>query len=122
MTLIYFRSEEFYCPCGCSEDGMKMDQGLLASLDFVRHRLGEPVIINSGFRCGTHNIEINGHPESKHLRGEAADIRVTSAAYRFNLLNNLLLAGFIRIGIGKTFIHVESISPSETGLIWVYDD
>ena len=42
----------------------------------LRDYLGEPVIINSGYRCPALNMAVNGRTSSQHLRGMAADINV----------------------------------------------
>lgn len=55
----------------------------LAALENICRRLGEPlrrqfgpIYINSGFRCETVNIGVHGVGNSKHLSGEALDIRL----------------------------------------------
>ncbi len=47
-------------------------------LEPLREHAGTPVYINSGYRCRKLNDKVNGSPNSQHLRGEAADIRVPS--------------------------------------------
>ncbi|PCI59465.1 MAG: peptidase M15 [Kordiimonadales bacterium] len=42
-------------------------------LEPARALLGAPLVITSGFRCGTLNRLIGGAPQSQHLYGEAAD-------------------------------------------------
>lgn len=45
-------------------------------LDSVRSRLGEPIVITSGYRSPTLNKAVGGVNNSKHLLGIAVDIRV----------------------------------------------
>ena len=47
-----------------------------AMLQVIRDHFGQPVIVNSGFRCAALNRAVGGSRRSQHLRGEAADIRV----------------------------------------------
>ena len=70
----HFTREEFECKCGCGFD--TVDAELLDVLEEVRVWFEEPVTINSGCRCVTHNENEGGKPNSQHLYGRAADIVV----------------------------------------------
>jgi zinc D-Ala-D-Ala carboxypeptidase len=48
-------------------------RGTAQGLEVVRLRLGAPIIIMSGYRCGALNAEIGGAANSQHMVGEAAD-------------------------------------------------
>jgi len=52
------------------------------------------------------------------MKGLASDIRYTSSSECFKILNGLILAGFRRIGIYKTFIHVDIDQDKVQGVIW----
>ena len=43
-------------------------------LDPAREKLGEPITINSGYRCFKLNKAVGGVPTSQHTTGEAADL------------------------------------------------
>lgn len=45
-------------------------------LEPLRIAMNEPIMINSGFRCGTLNALVGGVYNSNHLYGYAADIRI----------------------------------------------
>lgn len=47
-------------------------------LEPVREHFNNPVIITSGFRSPELNEAVGGKPDSQHLFGEAADIRVAN--------------------------------------------
>lgn len=47
-------------------------------LEPLRKELGQPVHINSGFRCPKLNTAVGGVAKSQHQYGQAADIRVLS--------------------------------------------
>jgi len=44
-------------------------------LDYWRDLLGAPQIVNSGYRSPRHNHTVGGAPQSRHLWGDAVDLR-----------------------------------------------
>ena len=113
----YFEMSEFDCKCGCGKNNINPD--LLGRLDRAREKAGVPFIINSGCRCESHNKNVGGSPTSPHLDGFAADIKVTGSGERFTILA-ALLTEFNRVGIGGTFIHVDSDHARPVKVVWVY--
>jgi len=73
----YFTLNEFKCKCGKCQipEGVPSDQ-LIDILTDIREHFGCPVIINSGYRCPSHNARIGGAKKSQHTIGSAADIVV----------------------------------------------
>ena len=55
-------------------------------LDPLREAWGDPIHVNSGYRCPELNNAVGGAPNSQHQRGEAADITVGSQAGNRRLL------------------------------------
>lgn len=47
-------------------------------LEPVRQHFGEPLYVNSGYRCEYVNKLVGGVPYSQHMKGEAADVTVHS--------------------------------------------
>jgi len=115
----YFKYHEFDSP-DVDGSGQMMDAEILSMLDTAREIYGKPMAINSGFRTEEHNQEVGGTENSSHLRGLAADIKCTTSADRYDLLDSLFKAGFNRIGIAKTFIHVDIDPDKPPFLIWTY--
>lgn len=113
---IYFSRNEFECPC-CKI--CFMNHVFLRKLTQARFRANVPFIINSGYRCHSHNKEVGGLPESTHLGGIACDIRCTTNSMRCKIVFGLICAGFTRIGISNTFIHVDNSSTLPNS-IWLY--
>ncbi len=111
-----FHSAEFACKCGCG--GNTISQSLVDMLQGIRDRLGR-VDITSGYRCEAHNKAVGGVPNSAHTKGLAVDIACSVGADRYALLDTVFVAGFYRIGIAKSFIHVD-IDDSKPGSVWVY--
>jgi len=66
-----FSRHEFRCPC-CGRGVVSL--ALVLALEDVRSLYGRPVRITSGWRCQTHNREVGGHPQSRHMVGCAADL------------------------------------------------
>ena len=47
-------------------------------LDPLREHYGQPIIINSGYRCDKRNKAVGGAATSQHKLGQAADIRTVA--------------------------------------------
>jgi len=113
----YFKKIEFVCPC-CGR--CEMDKELIWKLDLLRELVGEPLIIESGYRCERHNKAVGGAPNSAHLRGKAVDIRCTNSLLRYKILNYAFYIRFIRIGIAKNFVHIDIDRSLPHPRIWLY--
>ena len=117
-ALLHFDMSEFMCSCGCR--GNDMDSRFLGKLDYARAQAGVPFVINSGYRCATHNKTVGGKPTSAHTTGHAVDIAVANSHQRFKILEALIRANFQRIGIAKTFIHVDDDQTKPKEVTWLY--
>ena len=115
----YFKLEEFDSPDEPGS-GKRMHKEIMHMLDAVRKKLGKPIKINSGYRTVARNKKIGGVNDSSHLKGLAADISCSNSVDRFKLLNLLLEAGFNRIGIAKSFIHIDIDKTKSQNVIWGY--
>ena len=108
VTLTHFLPSEFRCKCGCGAGMERMDSGFLMKLEEARELAGIPFVLSSAYRCPRHNRKVGGVEDSAHVRGYAADIRCVSSHDRFRLLAALMEAGFRRIELAPTWIHVDS--------------
>lgn len=71
----HFKRQEFLCHCGeCNFEAVDVE--LLIVLEEIRNEFKRRLFINSGCRCQAWNDHIRGCPNSYHLYGMAADIRV----------------------------------------------
>jgi hypothetical protein len=70
----HFRVGEFACHDG--SDRILIAPALVALLQAIRSRYGQPVRISSGYRTEGRNTLVGGSPTSQHLAGTAADIVV----------------------------------------------
>lgn len=75
-----FTIAEFACKgAGCCST-VQIDDKLVEFAQKIRDHFGKPVIINSGYRCATHNKRVGGASGSYHAKGMAADIAVNGVA------------------------------------------
>jgi len=102
-----FSKSEFACKCGCGTNHYNIK--LVYALQELRDLIGKPIIINSAVRCKTHNQNVGGKPNSQHLLGAAADIKIKG-------MSTLILYGYAiqierfkqgGIGLYDTFVHVD---------------
>ena len=114
----YFDMEEFSSP---DEIGSysNMSEDFLSMIENARHIAKTSFVITSGFRTKSHNLRINGNTFSSHLKGLAADIACDNGPKRIKIISGLILAGFKRIGIAKTFIHADT-DGNKPNSIWLY--
>ena len=119
MRLKHFKLSEFDSP-DLPGSGENMSKDFLKLLDKARSKADTPFKINSGYRTPPHNSKVGGKSSSSHLVGKAADIHCTDDALRSKIVEALLEVGFHRIGIAKTFIHVDDDENKNPNRIWVY--
>ena len=113
----YFKINEFNCFC-CGKN--EMNKNFLERLDKAREYATTPFVVSSGYRCQSHNEAVDGSPNSSHMKGLAADIKVRDSGQRYKILMGLIGAGFNRIGIGENFIHVDYDEAKSSNVFWVY--
>ena len=101
----YFKIEEFEDTEGT---GIFMKKDFLEKIDRAREIADIPFIITSGYRTEETNKRVGGVPNSSHLKGLAADIKCNNSIERIKIVRALILAGFTRIGIAKSFIHCDT--------------
>jgi uncharacterized protein YcbK (DUF882 family) len=119
MNLRHFSLSEFDSP-DLPGSGERMCKNFLRKLDKARKLARTPFVINSGYRTDSHNKKVKGSKNSAHLIGKAADIACSNDAKRFLILQALLKVGFTRIGIAKTFIHVDNDESKNSNRTWTY--
>jgi len=119
MNLKYFKLSEFDSP-DKTGSGKNMDSTFLEMLENARENANIPFKINSGFRTKKRNKKIGGVANSSHLKGLAVDIKCVDSRSRFIIINSLLDSGFTRIGVAKTFIHVDLDYNKSPQVIWTY--
>lgn len=102
-----FVSTEFDCKGnGCCSETL-IDEKLVNYLQQIRNHFGRPVIINSGYRCTSHNKAVNGATKSKHLSGMAADIYINGIEPK-EVAKYAESIGIKGIGLYDTFVHIDT--------------
>ena len=107
-----FKSNEFDCHgVGCCSITL-IDTKLVEYLQKIRNHFGQPVTINSGYRCPSHNKAIGGANGSRHTKGEAADIAVKNIAPA-EVAKYAESIGILGIGLYETakdgyFVHIDT--------------
>jgi uncharacterized protein YcbK (DUF882 family) len=119
MDLKYFSLAEFDSPDEPGSGG-KMCCKLLKKLDKIRGDFGSPLRVNSGFRTTEHNALVGGRVGSSHLKGLAADLHCNNSGDRTRLLKAIYSAGIVRVGIGRTFIHIDT-DNKKSAACWLYN-
>lgn len=102
-------------------DGIVPDWDLVMRLDQARAIAQIPFVITSGLRSDEHNARVGGSPGSSHLTGNAVDIRCESSKHRSLIVSALIKAGFDRIGIGSSFVHVDNDRSKPSNVMWLYE-
>ena len=110
----------FGCSCGRPEcDAPKPHPTLIQMLNIMRGLYGVAISVNSGPRCAHHNGEVGGEADSAHLTGEAADLACHGGEARFAMVEAARHAGFKRIGVGFTLVHVDM--ADRPAALWPYE-
>lgn len=108
------------CPCGCGF-GSKVedfDLMLMDYLDKLREMWKKPLRLTSSARCIAHNEVIGGESNSAHMPDQnghcrAVDVSLISGSYdRKQFVMDATEVGFKRIGIAKTFVHIDVAADS----------
>ncbi|QDP68179.1 MAG: putative peptidase M15 [Prokaryotic dsDNA virus sp.] len=97
-----------------------MKPSFMQKLKEARDISSTPFIINSGHRTREHNRRVGGKADSSHLDGFACDIACSNSRQRAIILSSVIRAGFNRIGIGDTFIHVDNDPSKPKNVFWMY--
>ena len=98
---------------------------LACCLEEIRSVINDPMIVTSGYRSGTDNVNAGGVPTSYHLTGDAADFKPRSlslldAMAKLHLCKDRLVLSrklILDSRIGKQHIHVESRRPTDNSEI-----
>lgn len=104
-----FESTEFDCKCKKYCSTTEIDPQLVTYLQKIRDCFGKPVIINSAYRCKKHNKSVGGATYSKHLYGQAADIKVSGVS-PLKVAQYAESIGIKGIGQYSNFVHIDTRS------------
>lgn len=115
----YFFEEEFL-RCSPSCYLTDMDSDFMEKLDNFREYCGFPLVLNCAYRSISFDLSRGRSGQSAHCRGRAVDIRCNNSKTRASLVLKALASGF-RVGVAKSFVHIDDL-PCESGsILWTYD-
>lgn len=115
----YFQESEFKrCTPSCRME--QMDPAFLTLLDRVREAAGIPLVLNSAYRSPAYEKKKGRTGTSSHCEGKAVDIRCNASTNRYKILKAAMECGIRRIGVGKTYIHLDSSETHAQDVIWHY--
>ncbi|MDD4986592.1 MAG: D-Ala-D-Ala carboxypeptidase family metallohydrolase [Dehalococcoidales bacterium] len=106
----------FACKC-CGTNYIDLRWGMLVKE--LEERIGEPIKITSGYRCEKHNKAVGGSPTSSHCKGLAIDVTCGSSRLRYQMLNAAIRMEIHRIGIYKSFIHMDIDRSKDPRVVWL---
>ena len=78
----------------------------------LRDAWGQPLFINSGYRCKELNEKVGGVESSQHRKGQAADVGCSDPLAVARLVKKLGLP-FDQLGLYPTFVHLSHRSDGE---------
>lgn len=102
-----FRVREFQCKDGT--DKVLIDDKLIDLLQKIRDHFAAPVTITSAYRTAAHNKAVGGSTYSKHMSGQAADIKVSGVSPK-EVARYCERIGVKGIGLYSSFTHVDTRS------------
>jgi len=110
-----FQVREFACKDG--SDTILIDPELIVILQKIRDHFGKPVTINSAYRTASYNKKIKGAANSNHVKGMAADIRISGVSPK-EIATYAETIGVRGIGLYETssdgyFVHLDTRSTKK---------
>lgn len=103
-----FTVKEFACKDG--SDSVLIDTALVELLQKIRDYFGKPITITSAYRTPEHNRKVGGSSGSYHVKGMAADIKISGVS----AVEIAYFAQTVTNGVGvyyygsSDFVHVDT--------------
>lgn len=113
----YFKDDEF-SRVACSRSDI-LDSSL-ERLDRAREIAGVPFVLTSAYRSPESELQKGRSGSGAHTIGRAFDVRCLTNEERWRIVFGALAAGFRRIGIGSTFVHMDDSPDHPSPRIWLY--
>lgn len=105
-------------------DTLNLDPVFRQELESMEYVTGIRFHVTSGKRTPEHNSDpkVGGVKNSAHTEDPcvAADIDCQVSWHRYVILKEAISRGFKRIGIGKTFIHLDRSTTLPQAVCWHY--
>lgn len=118
-TKSFFIDEEFKkCSPSCTRSQVNAES--LARLERAREIADTPFVLSSAYRSPDYERKKGRSGKGAHTEGRAFDILCNSSSVRWRIVFGALASGFRRIGIAKTFIHLDDSPNLPSPCIWLY--
>lgn len=130
--LKYFTEDEFrrssFCLPGetalvarIQQDPLSLlDWPTLKKLDQTRDFAGCPFQISCSYRSRAWDVSKGRSGNSAHTKGFAFDVEARTDHRRFLILRAAILCGWNRIGVAKTYIHLDNDPGLTKEVSWLY--
>lgn len=119
----WFKAREFDSP-DQPGSGYSMNYALIRKLDYIRGKIGKPLVITSGYRTTSYNKKLRkkGYKavkDSAHLKGLAVDIACVDSHLRFRIIDSAIGQGITRFGISKSYLHMDIDTTKNQNRMWL---
>lgn len=106
--------------CTPSSSVEDLNSKLVDTLILAQKMAGFQFTITSAFRSQVYERSKGRKGTSSHCKGLAVDISTRDSHTRFKVVCACILAGIPRIGVGKTFVHVDIDESKAHPIIFHY--
>lgn len=96
------------------------DWPTLKKLDQTRDYAGVPFRLACSFRSKAWDLSKGRSGKSAHTKGFAFDVEAHTDHRRFLILRAAILCGWNRIGVAKTYIHLDNDPGLSKQVTWLY--
>ena len=97
-----------------------LDWPTLKKLDQTREFAGCPFKITCSFRSRAWDLSKGRSGTGAHPQGYAVDVEARTDHRRFLILRAAILCGWTRIGVAKTYIHLDNAPGLTRQVVWTY--
>ena len=92
----------------------------MARLNRMREIAGIPLVLTCAYRSPAHDRARGRSGTGAHTLGRAVDIRCNADNTRYKIITAALAAGFTRIGVADTFVHLDDSPTHAQCVVWTY--
>ena len=96
-----------------------IDSELMFLLDTARGNANIPFIITSGLRTPAQSVAVGGYVNDPHTKGLAVDILCLNDTDQLSIVFGAKMAGFKRIGLGKSHVHLDIDSSLPQNVLFI---
>jgi uncharacterized protein YcbK (DUF882 family) len=115
----YFPESDFAkCNPPCKKSDMNPES--LRKLNATRHEAQIPFVLTSAYRTVEHDKSKGRSGNSAHTRGYAFDVSAVTSQQKLAIVKAALNNGFTRIGVHKSFIHLDDDKTLAQNVLWLY--